>query len=66
MVKHDLVVCWFIQFCMGKIAQALQRECSFSSTKSNELTDQQDIFSFNHVSVFYMNKKIVKNIDDTE
>ena len=58
------------QFCsktclvdLGKIAQTLQRECSFSSEKSNELTDQQDMFCFNHASAFYTSNSAVKNVD---
>ena len=46
----------------GKIARALQRECSFSSTKSNELTDQQDIFCFNHASAFYTSNNNMNNV----
>ena len=38
-------------------ARALQRECSYSSAKSNELTDLQDLFGFNHASASYTNKK---------
>ena len=44
----------------GKIARALQCEWSFSSEKSNEITDRQDIFCFNHASTFYMSKSIEK------
>ena len=51
-------------FSAGKIARALQREYSFSSAKSNELTAQQDVFYFNHASVFYTNNSIVKNVDE--
>ena len=32
-----------------------------SSEKSNELTDQQGMFRFNHVSAFYTSNNIVKN-----
>ena len=39
------------------IAQVLQRECSFFSAKSNELTCQQDMFCFNHTSAFYASNK---------
>ena len=38
-VKHVLLVYSFVWFFAGKIARALQRECSFSSEKLNELTD---------------------------
>ena len=38
----------------------LQRECSFSSEKSHELTHQQDIFCFDHASAFYTSNNIVK------
>ena len=48
----------------GKIARALQRECSFSSEKSNESTDQQDMFCFNHASAFYTSNNVVKNVDE--
>ena len=40
--------CWSVisfDFFAGQIARALQWECSFSSEKSNELTDQQDVFA---------------------
>ena len=43
---------------MIKIARALQREFSFSSAKSNELTDQQNMFCFNHESAFYKKKNV--------
>ena len=42
----------------GKIARALQCECSFSSEKSSELTDQKDIFCFNHSYTFYTSTNI--------
>ena len=42
---------------MGKNARALSIE------KSNELTDQQDMFCFHHTSVFYMSNNIKKNFD---
>ena len=45
-----LLICSILR---GKIARLLQRECSFSSAQSNELTDQQDMFCFNHASAFY-------------
>ena len=38
--------------------------CRFSSTKSNELTDQQDMFCFNHAYVFYTSNTIMKNVDE--
>ena len=44
------------------LARALQCECSFSSEKSNELTDQQDMFSFNHASAFYTSNNIAKDV----
>ena len=44
-VNHVLLVCLFVRFFAGKIARVLQRECRFSSEKSNELTDQQDLFA---------------------
>ena len=59
-VKHVLLVCWFFRFFAGKIARALQRECSFSSEKSNELTDQQNMYFFNHAFVFFSSNKIEK------
>ena len=37
---------------------------SFSSAKSNELTQLQDLFCFNHAPAFYSNNKIVKNVDE--
>ena len=45
---------------MGKIARALQQ---FFRKKSNELTDQQDMFCFNHASTFYTSNNIKKNVD---
>ena len=51
---------------MNKIARALQGEFSFSSEKSNELTDQQDIFCFNHASAFYTSNNIVKILMNNE
>ena len=44
----------------GKIARVLQRESSLSSAKSNESTEQQDLFCFNHAYAFYTSKNIVK------
>ena len=44
-----------------KMARALQRECCSSSSKPNELTDQQDIFRFNHTSAFCTSNNILKN-----
>ena len=41
----------------------IQRECSFSNEKLNELTDEQDMFCFNHASAFYTSNNIVKNVD---
>ena len=41
----------------------MSAECNFSSTKSNELTDQQDMFCFNHTYAFYTSNNIVKNVD---
>ena len=35
-VKRVLLVCWFVRSFAGKIARALQRECSFSSKKYRE------------------------------
>ena len=35
----------------------------FLSEKSSELTDQQDMFCFNHASAFYTSNNIVKNVD---
>ena len=46
-----------------KIARALQCKCSFSSEKSNELTDQQDVFCFNPASTFYMSNNMEKDVD---
>ena len=43
-----------------KNARAFRYECSFSSAKSNELTDQHDMICFNHASAFYKSKNIVK------
>ena len=63
-VKHVLLVCEFIRLLAGKIAWALQHKCSFSSEKSNELTDQQDMVCFNHASAFSTSKNIVKNVDE--
>ena len=64
-VKHILLVCWFVWFFAGKIARALQRECSFSSDKSSELTHQQDMFCFNHAFASYTSNNIVKNVDQS-
>ena len=47
-----------------KIARTFQWERIFFSKKSNELTDQQDMFCFNHASAFYMSNNIVKNVDE--
>ena len=35
----------------------------FFRQKSNELTDEQDMFCFNRASAFYMNNNTVKNVD---
>ena len=51
-------------FRAKKCTSASARMQFFSSEKSNELTDQQDMFCFNHVSAFYMSNKIEKNIDE--
>ena len=53
-------------FFAGKLARALQWECSFSSEKSNEFTDQQDRFCFNHTSAFYTNNDIENNTDKSQ
>ena len=37
-----------------------------SSAKSNELTDQQDMFCFNHVSAFYTSNNIMKMLMNIE
>ena len=50
----------------GKNARALQRECSISSEKSNELADQQDMFCFNHASTFYTSNSTVKMLIDNK
>ena len=47
----------------GKFARALRCKCSFSSEKSNELTDQQDVFCFNHASTFYTSNNMEKYVD---
>ena len=44
----------------GKNARALQRQCRFSSEKSNELTDQQAMFCFNHAAAFFASKNTVR------
>ena len=41
--KHVWLVCLFVRFFAGKVAHALQRECSFSSEISNELQCKPDI-----------------------
>ena len=43
-VKQVLLLCYFVRFYAGKIALALQRESTFYSAKSNELTGQHGIF----------------------
>ena len=48
----------------GKIARALQRECSFASEKSKESSDQKAMFYFSHASAFYTRNNIVNNIDE--
>ena len=52
-----------IRFFAGKIARGLQHECSFSSEKSNEFTEQRDMFCFNHASAFYTSNNVVKDVD---
>ena len=47
----------------GQIARALHREYSFSRENSNELTDQQDMFCFNHASIVHTSNNIKKNDD---
>ena len=44
--KHVLLVCWFIRFLSGKTAPTLKCSCNFSHEKSNELTDQQEMFYY--------------------
>ena len=34
-VKHVLLLCWFVRFCAGTIARGIQCEYNFSSAKSN-------------------------------
>ena len=51
-IKTSLIVLLIRSIFRGKNARTLQRECSFSSEKSNELPDQQDMFCFNHASTF--------------
>ena len=41
----------------------LKCSCNFSHEKSNKLTDQQDIFCFNHASTFYTSNNIDKNVE---
>ena len=47
-----------------KLHERFGASAFFSAKKSNELTDQQDMFCFNHASAFYMSNNIVKNVDE--
>ena len=60
--KTCLIVLLIRSIFRGKNARTLQRECSFSSEKSNELPDQQDMFCFNHASTFYTSNNIEKKL----
>ena len=44
----------------GKLHRRFSASAVFSSEKSNELTDQQDVFCFNHLSAFYTSNNVVK------
>ena len=61
--KPCLVILSIRSIFRRKNARALQREYTFPSEKSNELTDQQDMFCFNHASAFYTRNDIEKNVD---
>ena len=50
-------------FCGKKCTSASVRVL-FSSEKSNDLTDQQDVFCFNHASTFYTSNNIEKMLID--
>ena len=44
----------------GKFHRRVSANAVFSSEKSNELTDQQGMFCFNHSSAFYTSNNVVK------
>ena len=48
---------------VGLLIRSILSGKIFSCAKSNELTDQQGMFCFNHASAFYMSNNIVKNVD---
>ena len=50
--------CWSVNSLIFSREKLHER----SSEKSYELTDQQDMFCFNHASAFYMSINIVKMI----
>ena len=47
------------------LIRSILRE-KISSVKSNELTEQQDMFCFNHASAFYTNNSIMKKLMNNE
>ena len=48
---------------MEKLHERFSVSAVSSSEKSNELTDQQDMFRYNHTSTFYTGNNIDKNVD---
>ena len=44
--KHVLLAWEFVRFCTGKTALVLKCSCNFSHIKSNESTEQQDVFYY--------------------
>ena len=48
---------------LGKNCMSASVRVQFFQRKSNELTDQQDMFCFNHASAFLTSNNIEKNAD---
>ena len=53
-------------FIRGKNRTNASARVEFSSEKSNELTDQQDMFCFNHASALYTSNNIEKNVNQLQ
>ena len=64
--KKNLYLCYVnsFDFAREKLHERFSTSAVFSSTKSNQLTDQQDMFSLNHAYAFYTINSIMKNVDE--
>ena len=48
----------------GLLIRSILRGKICTSASANELTDQHDMFCFNHASAFYTSNNIMKNVDE--